>query len=140
MLYYSWGLVSDGYDNESNADKKNEIGKKFLIDNKILINEIEFTISKIKLSLNPKKDSAMLLALKAIQNAMQDPTNIQNSENIEGSLLGAMTNMERLSHELFKTEWERVKTGEPIYCFSKWAMILIGVGFLITIVQKYITS
>lgn len=103
----NWVIVQE------NCQKNKKISDKFVKDNIDIFRDIALTISRIKLSLNPEKDKEMIVALNNIEEATRDLSEISN-------LSGLVSNLEKLSHVMFKTEWERVKNGEPFYYASKW--------------------
>ena len=115
---HNWIMVQDEY------RKNKKVGDKFLKDNLETFKDIDLTISRIKLSLNPDDDNEMLKALEAVEDATNSPSKIKN-------LSDAVNNIESLSHKVFKTEWERVKSGEPIFRASKWLVGLLIPALLI---------
>ncbi|TDM51393.1 hypothetical protein [Aliivibrio fischeri] len=106
-IMHAWLLVAKDY------KKNKKVGDKFLSDNILIFRDIDIIISRIKLSLNPVKDKRMMDALSRIEDATLEPSKINKLEK-------AVNEVERLSHVIFKTEWERVKSGEPFFSFSKW--------------------
>ncbi len=105
----SWILVESAY----KKDKK--VGDKFLQDNITILRDMDVTISRIRLSLNPDKDADLMTELENIESVTTSPKTL--------SELAVVANkMEELSHKMFKTEWERVKTGEPFFRASKWVV------------------
>ncbi|WP_181363311.1 hypothetical protein, partial [Aeromonas sp. HMWF015] len=64
------------------------------------------------LSINPEKDSKLFAALDALEESSISPNAFSN-------LSDAANEVERLAHLTFKTEWERVKKGEPLYQITK---------------------
>lgn len=105
-LANSWALLEKKY------IKDKSIGNKFLNEKIIVFQEMDVLISRIKLSLNPEKDSELFAALDALEESSISPNAFSN-------LSDAANEVERLAHLTFKTEWERVKKGEPLYQITK---------------------
>lgn len=125
QIGHNWIIVQDDY------RKNKNVGNKFLKDNVEVFRDVDLIISRIKLSLNPDDDKEMLTALEAIEDATTSPAKIKK-------LPDAVNNVEKLSHKIFKTEWERVKGGEPFFKASKWIIGLAIPALLIAFVYTKI--
>ena len=114
-------------------DKENkESRENFLDDNISLINEIHVLFYRIELRLNPEKDEDLIEVLNKIDLMIKSPNKMN-----QDSLFENLTEKLRLqSHEMLKTEWERVKSGEPIFVIIKCSFGIMGFVALL----KYITG
>ncbi|MGL5164037.1 MAG: hypothetical protein ACRC8E_17475, partial [Plesiomonas shigelloides] len=124
QIGHNWIIVQNDY----RKDKK--VGDQFLKDNIEVFRDVDLIISRIKLSLNPDDDNEMLTALEAVEDATTSPAKIKN-------LSDAVNNVENLSHKIFKTEWERVKSGEPFFKVSKW---IVGLSIPVLIIAFVCTK
>ena len=84
--------------------------------------------SKINLLINPKenKHQDLVTLLNTIIENIKNQTD--NSEKI--------TELTELAQKILKEEWDRVKSGEPIFKFFKWIFGLTTVGIIIYTIYK----
>jgi hypothetical protein len=110
--------------------------EQFLIDNHDDYVDMNQASMRIKLRLNSREiqSQTIMLSMRDIETGMNaDLAKIQaNAHRIKA----ASKRLEEAAPLLLKTEWKRVKRGEPIFQFAKWSAGLIfsasaGVAFWI---------
>lgn len=106
------------------------IYSKFIQEHSANSHEILMLVERVKFRLNPAKDSELLELLTELGEIISNPKNLKSD-----SLESVSKRLSKISHSLFKTEWERVKKGEPWFYWSKW--IVAGVFVFILLMQLY---
>ena len=109
LLGNAWAVVANDY------KKNSKVGDQFLSDNITSIKEIDTLISKSKLRLNPEDDKGLINILKEIEDLTSSPSKL-SSKMFEKKV----NELEDECHLVFKTEWERVKSGELFYRIVKY--------------------
>lgn len=108
----------------ASEDKKEETSNNVILGS----TEMRELQSKIALLINPKenKHTEMIDLLDTmILNIMQQQENRMNIKTLT-----------ELSQQILKEEWDRVKKGEPIFKFFKWAFGITTVGVIIYSIYK----
>jgi len=109
-----------------------ESRRKFLDDNISLINEMHVLLYRIELRLNPENDKDLIEVLNNIDLMIKSPSKMNQDSEFEN----LTEELSSQSHKMLKTEWERVKNGEPFFAIIKYLFgIIVAVAFL-----KYLTS
>ncbi|MCC2974701.1 hypothetical protein [Massilia sp. IC2-476] len=104
--------------------KKGDNDLKFLEDNLKVIQELQAIEYRILLRLNPKEHGNLISKLKDFRTDILalDPANA-SSKKMEATLTDALT---QDCKDILKSEWERVKKGEPAFRIVKFAAIIIA--------------
>ncbi|PRM91919.1 hypothetical protein CJ673_11230 [Aliarcobacter cryaerophilus] len=102
------------------AQKESQSNIEFLKNNLLITNQIQFLVHKIKLRLNPDDSDGIIKLLDEIMNIITSPTELKDDENFDK----LTEKLNTKAHELFKSEWERVKRGEKWFRWSKWFLFL----------------
>ena len=87
---------------------------------------LEMADARIKLRINPKEHVRLLSALSAIREYGKSGQ-ILNSEAADA----VVDELIKESQEILKSEWRRVKRGEPAFAATKWISLLILLTALI---------
>lgn len=83
---------------------------------------------KINLRLNPDKDKNIINEINIIKGLINDILNNKNEAAAQKTIRNKVSNLSKLFHKSFKSEWERVKNGELLYkYFMASGKILVGV-------------
>ncbi len=120
LLSNAWLLV----ENEYKKDKK--VGDTFLKENIVTIRNIDTLVSRSKLRLNPDKDKDLIGILDLCEQLTCSPRELTSK-----TFINNVNKLEIECHKVFKTEWQRVKKGEPIYKTVKLGIPIIFVIYLI---------
>lgn len=88
--------------------------EKFWQENGSAVKQIDSLVIKSKLRLNPTKDAAMIALLTGIKVKVTAADKLASGE-LEQYIAG----LDAAIHDLLKTEWDRVKKGEPIFKIMK---------------------
>lgn len=124
-LYHSWLIVVE--------DKSiNDLGKQFIKDKVTVVKEINSIAAKCRLRLNPKKDNEMIDILNKVEEFASSPKTLESD-----NFINVVGELERISHDVFKTEWDRVKRGELYYVILKWFLGVFVVVWLVGISYFY---
>ena len=99
---------------------------------------ISLQITKIRLLLNPKDNKNIIDLLSSFENELENVSvNFKKTENIAKLL----TNFETDVKDLLKSEWERVKCGEPDYIkFKKLSLCYPWAIFVLIIIAVLIAQ
>ena len=100
-----------------------------------VIREINTIATKCRLRLNPKKDNEIIHILNKVEQFVSSPKTLESDNFVK--IVGEL---ERISHDVFKTEWERVKRGELYYVIFKWFLGVFVVVWLAGISCFYFTK
>ena len=103
--------------------------KNFLNENHSLINDLLKLKHSISLRLNKHEHEDILINMDEIYKSIVFPT----KDNMGKDFQEKTEHFIFLSHKILKSEWERVKKGEPIFKFSKYlvlSMIAVTVLYL----------
>jgi hypothetical protein len=105
--------------------KKLKVGEvEFLEENFDAIRELQALEYRIILRLNPVKHASLVAKIKALREGMGSIYQQGlNNKVLEAALTDAITDD---CKKILKSEWERVKRGEPAFRFVKWAAIGIA--------------
>ena len=101
----------------------------FLAENTSLINDTFGLLRRIQLRLNPIKDKSLIDKLLEIEKVMVSPEKLDEDECFQKLTDGLLSQ----SHEMLKTEWDKVKSGEPIFYIFKWFFSFVLVIFIVYI-------
>ncbi len=99
----------------------------FLITNKDLSKQIIHTYQIIKLRLNPKDNDGLIQLLDELIEVVTKPSKL----NLNGEIESVFEAFEERAHEILKGEWERVKTGEAWFRWTKIVILISSVLLLV---------
>lgn len=92
------------------------------------LKELLHAIHRIKYRLNPDDEEGLIEHIDEL-------ASIVNSEDISkrhaAQLEDLILSINETGHAILKKEWERVKTGEPWFYWSKWGFL--GLFFILTL-------
>ena len=110
------------------GDMNNTKGKIFIKENILTISKIETLMKRITLRLNSSKDKLLIDTLEEIEKVIITPGRMYE----DGCLENEMKKLSKQSHKLLKTEWERVKKGEPIFKITKVVVFCVSLLMIVT--------
>lgn len=102
----------------------------FMRDNSEVYSHALSLGQQIKFRLNPNDEEGLIELINSILEILKDPTR-QNIVQLDDLLL----QLDVAGHNVFKNEWERVKTGAPWFYRSKWAAIVIFVLIVLSLMM-----
>lgn len=106
---------------------------EFIFNNIELLKELQESYSSIKMMINPVDDADFIEKLDELFKYVSgEKVNYEVKE-----LNNAEVELTIVTQQLLKREWNRVKTGERLYRFTKWAT-LIGLSVMTLGVSRYI--
>lgn len=110
--------LSIGFDSQENKVKE-------LSDLYIRLNTSSFLIT-LRLNQNEEKSKKLLDCMSRFKELYNDEKNIKPKfiRPIEAELLDS-------SRDLLKSEWDRVKKGEPTFVFAKWVALVVIVSMAV---------
>ncbi|MGQ7936732.1 hypothetical protein [Paraburkholderia sp. D1E] len=114
---------------------------KFLDENFKLVHELQAIEHRIVLRLNPKEHATLIAQITGFRQSMLDAYSVASASASVDANLTRQTEEQRLTKELLdsakfvlKSEWKRVKRGEPAFRIVKWtalaAIIILAYLFL----------
>ena len=115
--------------------KDKNFGAQFLKDKVSVVKDITSIAARCRLRLNPKKDQTMIQILTEVEEHASSPRKLESDNFAE-----VINKLEKESHEVFKTEWERVKRGELFFVVMKWLLGAFVVAWLIASSISYFKS
>ena len=106
---------------------KGKWSPNFIGEHVEITNKIQLLIHRINLRLNPKDSEGIIEELEKLNKILTNPSEMLKDNALEN----ATKNFNDKIHQVLKSEWERVKEGEPWFRFTKWGIVILFVGFLI---------
>ena len=105
---------------------------KFLDDNFKLVHELQAIEHRIILRLNPKEHATLIAQITRFRQSMLAAYSAASASASIDANLALQTEEQRLTNELLdsakfvlKSEWKRVKRGEPAFRIVKWTALAI---------------
>lgn len=117
-FYHAWLVAVE-------EKKEQNFGTQFLKDKVSVVKDITSIAARCRLRLNPKKDQVMIKILTEVEEQASSPRMLESDEFAK-----VIDKLEKESHEVFKTEWERVKRGELFFVVMKWLLGAFVVAWL----------
>ncbi|HEY9016777.1 hypothetical protein [Thiomicrospira sp.] len=91
---------------------------------------------RIKFRLNPNDDEGLIELLDELTAIITSPSKLKSGDELEV----ITSKLSDAGHRVFKTEWERVKNGEPWFYWSKWAVIVFFGLVLVFVVFRLVSA
>lgn len=127
-LEISLGIATHGTNASSEAKLK---ASKFLQDNRKEYGKVDALCNRVILRLNPTEHAKLIINLRALEGSV--------GKGGDHSLQLCKQLLEEFSLVL-KTEWARVKSGEPVFKKMKYAAFIVTILAVILIIALVITA